>query len=59
MGPGDRQKCGSCRKVVPYEEIWSFTDDMPFCSQKCYMRHIKKAQPERYERLALVLGAVD
>lgn len=56
MGPGDRQKCGGCRKMLNFEEIWSFTDDKPFCSVKCYMKHLKIEHPERYRQLAVVLG---
>lgn len=59
MGPGDRQKCGRCRRVLDFEDIWAFTDGVPFCSPKCYMKQIKETQPANYERLSLVLGAVD
>ncbi len=56
MGPGDRQKCGSCRRKVDYEDTYAFTDDQPFCSLPCYMKYIKTAQPARYSQLAVVLG---
>lgn len=56
MGPGDRQKCGKCRRVVSYEETYAYTDEQPFCSLACYMKHIKIAHPVRYEQLAVVLG---
>ena len=56
MGPGDRQKCGKCRRVVTYEETYAYTDEQPFCSLACYMKHIKTAQPQRYGQLSVVLG---
>lgn len=56
MGPGDRMKCGKCRKMVSYEDTYAFTDELPFCSLVCYMKHIKTAQPQRYSQLSVVLG---
>lgn len=56
MGPGDKEKCGTCKKMVRYEEIWSFTAGKPFCSVKCYMKHLKIEEPDRYRQLSVVLG---
>jgi hypothetical protein len=51
-GPG-------CHKKIDYEHSWAFTDGLPCCSQHCYMRYIKAKRPVEYERLSIVLGAVD
>ena len=59
MGPGDRQKCGKCRRVLDFEEVWALRDGVPFCSPKCYMKAVKEIDPENYARLSLVLGAVE
>ena len=56
MGPGDREKCGKCRKKVAYDETYAFTDGLPFCSLSCYMKHIKEVHPTRYAQLSVVLG---
>lgn len=57
----ENMRCGGpgCHKKLRYEQVWAFTDGFPCCSQLCYMRYIKKVRPIDYNRLSIVLGAVD